>query len=109
MGSYTVGDVVIVPFPYADFSKFKKRPALVVGQAEFNNLILCQITSKADTSALALSINDSNFAQGTLSIKSFIRYDKLFTVESSVLEGVIGSLKKDVIVLVQSKIREIFQ
>ena len=109
MGPYTVGNIVIVPFPYADFSKSKKRPALVVGHAEFNNLILCQITSKADTSKIALSINDSSFALGTLSLESFIRYDKLFTIDPSVLDGTVGTLKKDVIKLVQLKIREIFQ
>jgi mRNA interferase MazF len=48
VGTLTIGDVVLVPFPYADFSKFKKRPALVVGRAEFDNLNLCQITSKEE-------------------------------------------------------------
>jgi mRNA interferase MazF len=108
VGTFAVGDVVIVPFPYADFSKFKKRPALVVGQAEFGNLILCQITSRADTSKLALPLNDTHFSKGALKLESYIRFDKLFTIEPSVLAGTVGSLKTEKIELVQSRIREIF-
>ncbi len=108
MGTFAVGDVVIVPFPYADFSKFKKRPALVIGRAEFNNFILCQITSRAKTSRRALLLNDSDFAKGALNLESYIRFDKLFTIEPSILEGVVGSLKTEKVKLAQSKIREIF-
>ena len=61
MGTFTVGDVVLIPFPYADFTRYKKRPALIVGLAEFNNVILCQITSKAETSKRAVSLNDASF------------------------------------------------
>jgi mRNA interferase MazF len=108
MGPFTVGDVVIVPFPYANFSKFKKRPALVVGQAEFDNLILCQITSRAETSKRAVPLSDTDFAKGALNLESYIRFDKLFTIEPSILERAVGSLRTGKIELVQSKIREIF-
>jgi len=40
MGIFAIGDIVLINFPYADFTKFKRRPSLVVGQTEFNNLIL---------------------------------------------------------------------
>jgi mRNA interferase MazF len=109
VGTFAVGDVVIVPFPYADFSKFKKRPALVVGRAEFDNLILCQITSRAETSKRAMVLNDTDFAKGTLNLESFIRFDKLFTVEPFILEGIAGSLHTEKTKLVQSRIREIFK
>jgi mRNA interferase MazF len=92
MGTFAVGDVAVVPFPYADFSMFKKRPALVVGQAEFDSLILCQITSKADTSKHAILLRDTDFRQGTLHLDSYIRFDKIFTVEQSILERNIGSI-----------------
>jgi mRNA interferase MazF len=109
VGTFAVGDVVLVPFPYADFSKFKKRPALVVGKAELNNLILCQITSKAATSRRAIPLYDADFAKGTLNLDSYIRFDKLFTAERSILESVaVGSLKSHKIKFVQSRIREIF-
>lgn len=108
MGSFTVGEVVLVPFPYADFSKFKKRPALVVGLADFDNLILSQITSKRDASTKAIILTDNEFSTGGLSLKSYIRPDKLFTIEQSIIEKKIGKLNKSKIEAVQTHIRKIF-
>ena len=108
MGSFTVGEVVLVPFPYADFSKFKKRPALVVGLADFDNLILCQITSKRDASTNAIVLNDDEFSQGSLSLKSYIRPDKLFTIEQHIIERKIGELNKSKTEVVRAHIRSIF-
>ncbi|GAC1501076.1 MAG: type II toxin-antitoxin system PemK/MazF family toxin [Candidatus Saccharimonadales bacterium] len=108
MVTFTVGDVVLIAFPYADFTKFKKRPALVVAHAEFENLILCQITSKANTSTTAIPIKIKDFKQGGLGLDSYIRPDKLFTVEQSVILSTIGSLKLPKINKILSDIREIF-
>jgi mRNA interferase MazF len=108
MGAFTVGDVVLIPFPYADFSKFKKRPAVVVGNAEFNNLILCQITSKAETSKRAVILTDSGFIKGSLQRTSFVRPDKLFTVEPSVIVNTIGRLQNDKTASIRTAIRQLF-
>ena len=108
MGSFTVGQVVIVPFPYADFSKFKKRPSLVVGLADFDNLILCQITSKSDASTKAVTLIDNEFAKGSLNLRSYIRPDKLFTIEQHIIEKKIGELKKSKTEAVLVHIRNIF-
>ena len=108
MGIFAVGDVVLVPFPYADFSIFKKRPALVAGLTEFNNLILCQITSKANTSTWAIPLNDRDFGEGGLNLDSYIRPDKIFTVEESIIEKKVGSLGIDKLESVRFQIREIF-
>src|SRR5579884_3258829 len=93
MGSFTVGDVVLVNFPYADFSAFKIRPALVVGLAEFDNFITCQITSKSNSSKRSISLSDNEFKTGSLKVDSYIRPDKLFTIEKSVVHTKAGSLK----------------
>jgi mRNA interferase MazF len=108
MGTFAVGDVVLLPFPYADLKRFKKRPALVVGEAEFDNLILCQITSKGDTSIRAISLHNADFSKGTLRIDSYIRFDKLFTVEPSIILGRVGALKTTKSNLVRSRVRELF-
>ena len=109
MGTFTVGEVVLISFPYADFSKFKRRPALVIGLAEFDNLILCQITSKADTSKKAIPLADGDFQRGSLSLDSFIRPDKLFTVEPAIIEKSMGLLFDDKLNVVKSKVRQIFE
>jgi mRNA interferase MazF len=109
MGSFAIGTVVLIPFPYADFSKFKKRPALVVGFADFNNLILCQITSKSDASMKAIPLDDNEFINGGLSLKSYIRPDKLFTVERSIAEAQLGLLNQSKSETVRTQIRELFK
>lgn len=108
MGSFAVGDVVVVAFPYADFSRLKKRPAIVVSKAESNNVILCQVTSKAATSKRVLSLIDTDFSQGGLSLISYARLDKLFTVEPSVITGHVGSLHDNAINNIRSHIRQLF-
>ncbi len=108
MGSFAVGRVVLVAFPYADFSRFKKRPAVVVGQADFDNLILCQITSKAETSQRAIALSDADFEKGGLKIKSFIRPDKLFTIEPGVVEADVGQLSKKKTADVRVAVRNLF-
>lgn len=108
MGAFAVGGVVLVAFPYANFTKFKKRPALIVGKAEHNNLILCQITSNANASKLAIAICDSDFSKGSLHLDSFVRPYKLFTVELSVVEGALGVLKAGKLDDIKSQIQNIF-
>lgn len=48
--AYERGDVVLVPFPFAEVEATKTRPALVVSdpayEAETGNLIIAQITSQ---------------------------------------------------------------
>ena|ERR1039457_4013669 len=108
MGSFAVGDVVLVAFPYADFSAFKIRPALVVGMAEFNNFITCQITSKATTSKKAIPLTDNEFSSGGLKVDSYVRPDKLFTVEQSVIQAKAGVLQFNKTGQIKTSIREIF-
>ncbi len=50
MTSFSRGDVVLVPFPFAELDGRKQRPALVVSNDEYNRrdgaVIVAQITSK---------------------------------------------------------------
>ncbi len=108
MGPFTVGDVIIVSFPYADLTRLKKRPALIVGKAEFNNLIVCQITSNAHTSKRAIPLTSGDFDNGSLQIDSFIRPDKLFTLESSIIENTVGTLQTGKREAVKTALRQLF-
>ena len=39
------GAVVLVPFPFSDLSRAKRRPAVVLADAGRGDWILCQVTS----------------------------------------------------------------
>ena len=93
MGKFTVGSVVLVTFPFSNLKGQKVRPALVLAKVEFGNLILCQITSKPYSSKTAIRIKPSDFITGNLPVVSFIRPDKLFTADTSIIKNTAGHLK----------------
>jgi mRNA interferase MazF len=45
MAGFVKGDVVVIPFPFSDLSQSKRRPALVLAEADAQAVILCQITA----------------------------------------------------------------
>jgi len=92
MGKFTVGMVVLVTFPFSNLKGQKLRPALVLADVEFENLILCQITSKSYTSKTAISIKPEDFSKGRLPVTSYVRPDKLFTADKSIIKNVVGQL-----------------
>ena len=94
MEKFEIGDVVLVLFPFSNLKWQKFRPALVLAHSEFNNVILCQITSKPYSSKTAIKLESSEFEKGNLPITSYIRPDKLFTAESSIIEKLSGKINK---------------
>lgn len=108
MGKFVAGDVVVTTFPFSDLSATKRRPALVLAEVEFGDLILCQITSKPYTSKTAVEINAADFAKGNLPVTSYARPDKLFTAEPTLIERNAGSLKPDTLENLLSRVRHLF-
>ncbi len=108
MEKFEVGNIVLVLFPFSDLRGQKLRPALILAKAEFDNLILCQITSKPYTSRLAIKLTKTDFARGGLSITSYIRPDKLFTADKSIIYKTAGTLTVKKKLFILSKIRKIF-
>lgn len=92
MGKFTVGSVVLVTFPFSNLKGQKVRPALVLANVEFGNLILCQITSKSYTSKIAICIKSGDFTKGSLPVVSYVRPDKLFTADAAIIKKTVGQL-----------------
>ena len=84
--------VVIVRFPFSDLSASKLRPALVIAILDRDDLILCQITSKAYSDPLAIEISGTDFESGSLNRTSYIRPGKIFTANTSIVSDNIGEL-----------------
>jgi mRNA interferase MazF len=109
VGKFTVGQIVSSSFPFSDLSTSKKRPAMIVAIADFDNLILCQITSKPYSSTRAIPLNLSNFVAGGLPQKSFVRPDKLFTADESVVSAVQGKLDETTTQTVLRALQNLFK
>lgn len=85
MGAFVKGDVVVAPFPFSDLSASKRRPALVVATLPHGDVVLCQITSQSVSDAYAVALLDGDFTSGGLRQPSYIRPNRLFTAESSII------------------------
>lgn len=108
MGLPPIGTIVIISFPFADFSGHKKRPALVVSHAEFDNLIVCQITTKQATSKRAIKLGVLDFLSGGLRTTSYIRPNKLFTLEPSMVLSRAGSVSSPKLAEVKKALKILF-
>jgi len=85
MGKFVKGDIVVLSYPFTDFSGAKRRPALVIADLDGDDIILCQITSQAKVDRYAINLQDEDFITGSLNIKSVIRPNKIFTADSNVI------------------------
>ncbi len=92
MERLTVGSVVRVRFPFSDLSSKKYRPALIVAQAEFDDIIVCQITSNSYGKKNIVPITEKDFSSGSLPVNSFARPDKLFTLSSQLVTRGLGKI-----------------
>jgi mRNA interferase MazF len=108
MGKFAVGQVVASTFPFSDLSSQKLRPALVVAMGDFGDIILCQITSKAYSSSNPVQLAAADFAEGDLPVDSFIRPDKLFTADPSMIGKVYGMLEDAKLQQVLTALRKLF-
>ena len=109
MVSPTVGDVVLVSFPFSDLSSSKLRPALVLAGTTNDDWILCQITSKAYADPQAIQIESADFSFGSLHRTSYARPAKIFCANSSIIKKVTGTLKKTVKNSIRDAIIEILK
>ena len=93
MGAFAAGSVVLVPFPFSDLSRSKLRPAVVLAEADRDDLILCQVTSNAYADGAAVALTSSDFLAGSLQRVSYARPGKLFTANTSLIVGDVGVLQ----------------
>lgn len=107
MGKFVKGDVVVVPFPFSDLSQSKRRPALVLAALTGNDVILCQITSKAVRDVYALDLTEKDFTTGNLQQDSNIRPNRVFTADSKIILHRAGVLKTEKLQEVVTKLIQI--
>lgn len=108
MGVLTVGEVILVNFPFADLKTYKKRPAVVVATGSLGTVILCQITSRELPNVPGAKLEAAAFASGSLPLVSYIRPDKLFTVDAALVHRKLGTLRPAVLKEVRRQIGVLF-
>jgi mRNA interferase MazF len=87
---FAFGSIVLTRFPFTDLSGDKRRPALVVSRDNERraDLIVCFITSIPRSGPDLASLGA---LPGTgLKVPSVVRFDKLATLDRSVITGKLG-------------------
>ena len=108
MGKPVVGEVVVLPFPQTNLQAGKRRPALVVADLTGNDLILCQITSQTRSDGYSVPLIAADFDRGRLAADSFIRPNRLFTVEASLILYAAAKVKDAKLQEAKTKLRQRF-
>ncbi len=100
--SYKVGDIILVRFPFTNLKKSKKRPVLVVkSESSFNDIVCFQITSNSEQANL-FKIENSDLDSCTLALKSFVKYDKCFTINSEIVDKKIAKVNSKLLAELKS-------
>ena len=107
--------IVLVPFPFDDFSVLKVRPALCLTSeiGKHDHLIIAFISSKIpdDLNESDLIIRrQSKESEGTgLTVDSVIRLHKIVTIPKSLIKRRLGKVNNSLAVEISGKIRQIFE
>jgi len=89
------GDIIIIDFPYSNLVHYKRRPAIVIKIPKGEDIIVCQITGSSSEESTELVLKESDFQQGSLKRQSYIRVDKIFSVEKLMINYKVGSLRQE--------------
>lgn len=109
------GDIVLIPFPFTDYSTLKLRPALVLSVGEFNNaaedVVLAAISSKVKRNSaydVVIGEGDTGFEKTGLKRSSAIRCGKIFTFSQRQMKRRLGELPAYHLTLCKSLLARLF-
>jgi len=84
------GSIVLLKFPFSDGVSYKRRPALVLKDFGDGDLLVCRITSKIYKSKYDIFLN--TWLHFGLKLPSVIRVHKLATLETEMIESIMGQI-----------------
>ena len=109
MENLSIGQVVLATFPFSDLTSKKLRPCFIVGIAELDDVVLCQITSQRYESKRALALLPIDFKRGSIARESFIRPDKLATLDKGTIKQVLGFVTDAKLKEVKQELKDFFE
>lgn len=89
------GDIIVIDFPFSSLKETKRRPVLILKVPKGEDVIVNQITGSSYEKSVEIEVENKDFKQGSLKRKSFVRIDKIASIEKSLVRYKIGSLKSE--------------
>jgi len=103
---YNSGEVVLIPVPFTELSTTKRRPVLIISNNNYNSskpdIVVAAVTSNILQPGVLLSNNDME--TGTLPKQSIIRFDKIYTLDQSIVIKSIGHVTNAILDSVRTEI-----
>ena len=95
MERFVKGDIVILDFPFSNLIQSKRRPVMIIKVPKGDDLIVSQITGKSYEKSVEIPILKKDFKKGGLKVDSYLRLDKIFSIEKYLIKYRAGSLKSE--------------
>lgn len=106
MGHFVRGDVIIAQVPCFGRSGAKVRPAVVVGNARNDELLVAPVSSKSSTDSPSLPLSLDDFSEGGLDMfnESYILISHVSTIHPRDIVGKRGRLTSEYIDLLIAQV-----
>ena len=101
---YSKGDIIIINFPFSDLINAKKRPMVVLAQ-KGEDIIGCAVTSNPNSEGILIE----SFEEGSLPLKSKIKYWQIHTFLKDLAVKRIAKISKNTHKELIKKINELFE
>ncbi|MBC7587312.1 MAG: type II toxin-antitoxin system PemK/MazF family toxin [Chitinophagaceae bacterium] len=101
------GDIILIPFPFTDFTGNKLRPAVVLIETDYD-LTVCFITTRLKWKE-GTDIELSSSSITGIKKPSLIRLSKMATVDKLLAVGKLGELQPKEILEMNTKLKKLFQ
>ncbi|MBF0389530.1 MAG: type II toxin-antitoxin system PemK/MazF family toxin [Desulfamplus sp.] len=90
MTAYKFGHVILVGFPHTDLRNLSKRPAMILYDSGDKDVLVARITTQQYTTESDCKIE--NWKESGLIAESYIRLEKLATIEKVNILKLLGTL-----------------
>lgn len=107
--------IILVPFPFDDFSNSKVRPAICLTSAigDYEHIIIAFISSKIPDellkSDIMIRINEPSISSTGLLVDSIIRLHKVVTIPKHLIKRRLGFADNELIAEISKKIKVLFE
>lgn len=107
--------IVLVPFPFDDFSGTKVRPAVCLTDeiGHYQHIIIAFISSQLpahpEDSDIIIYKKDSDFSVTGLKVDSVIKLHRIVTIPKNLIRKQLGELSPELAFIVSDKLKSLFK
>lgn len=93
----SIGDIVLLPFPFSEFSQTKVRPAVVIAETtdKYHDLVVSAISSVIPENISDREIVIPAGSKNNLRVNSVIKVDRIVTIKREKVIASLGRLKNN--------------